>query len=216
MQETADGTAGAARYWDTVASRYLELFHNEFQSKPYDRGVLKTFAAALPPGAKVCDIGCGPCGHVARMLADDGLDVVGIDLSPKCVALARAEQPALRFETMDMSRMSFDDGSLDGLVAYYALHYQPKHSLPPVFRECARVLRPGGKMLLVAKEGCGEGWIDDPMEIAGQVFWSTFSPGELSDLCAGAGFKPVTSTVRDPLPQEIPVRRIYVNAERGR
>lgn len=216
MQETADRTAGAARYWDTVASRYLELFRDEFRSKPYDRGVLKTFAAGLRPGARVCDIGCGPCGHVARMLADDGLDVVGIDLSPKCVALARAEQPALRFETMDMAAMSFADGSFDGAVVYYTLHYQPKHSLHRVFREFARIVRPGGKMLVVAKEGAGEGWIDDPMEIAGQVFWSAFSPDELRDLCAGAGFQHVTLTVRDPLPDEIRVRRIFVTAERGR
>jgi ubiquinone/menaquinone biosynthesis C-methylase UbiE len=216
MQERAHQTEEVAHYWDTVASRYLELFRDEFRSKPYDRSVLKAFAAGLRPGARVCDIGCGPCGHVARMLAGEGLGVVGIDLSPNCVALARAEQPALRFETMEMAAMSFADGSFDGAVVYYTLHYQPKRSLPPVFREFARILRPGGKMLVVAKEGAGEGWIDDPMEIAGQVFWSAFSPGELHDLCAGAGFQHVTSTVRDPLPDEMPVRRIFVTAERGR
>jgi SAM-dependent methyltransferase len=214
MQMPADRPETVARYWDMVANRYLELFRDEFQGKPYDRAILETFAASLPPGARVCDAGCGPCGHVARILADRGLDVIGIDLSPQCVALARAEQPGLRFETMDMAATAFADGSFYGLVAYYSLHYQPKSTLPPVFREFARVLGPGGRLLLVAKEGAGEGWIADPMGIAGQVFWSAFSPGELRGLCLDAGFPEVSCTVRDPLPDEISVRRIYATAAR--
>jgi len=205
-----------ARCWDARASRYLELFRDEFQSKPYDLAVLETFAAALPAGARVCDAGCGPCGHVARILADRGLDVTGIDLSPKCVALARAEQPSLRFETMDMAAMAFGDCAFDGLIAYYALHDQPKSTLPAVFREFARVLRPGGRLLVVAKEGAGEGWIDDPMGLPAQVFWSAFSPGELRELCINAGFQTPSCAVRDPFPEEIPVRRIYLTAARGR
>ena len=205
-----------ARCWDARANRYLELFRDEFESKPYDVAVLETFAAALPAGARVCDAGCGPCGHVARILADRGLDVVGIDLSAKCVALARAEQPSLRFETMDMAAMAFGDCAFDGLIAYYALHDQPKSTLPAVFREFARVLRPGGRLLVVAKEGAGEGWIDDPMGLPAQVFWSAFSPGELRELCINAGFQTPSCAVRDPFPEEIPVRRIYLTAARGR
>jgi ubiquinone/menaquinone biosynthesis C-methylase UbiE len=216
MQEHADCAEEVAQYWDTVARRYLELFRDELHGKPYDQAVLKTFADGLRRGAPVCDIGCGPCGHVARILADRGLDVVGIDLSPKCVALAHAEQPSLRFETMDMAAMAFADGSFDGLIVYYALHYQPKSTLPPVFREFARVLRPGGRILVVAKEGVGEGWIADPMQIAGEVFWSAFSPDELCGLCVGAGFHAPICTVREPLPGEISVSRIYVDAERAR
>ena len=215
MQTRAHRPEGVVRYWDQVADRYLELFRDEFQSKPYDLAAFKTFAAALPSGARVCDVGCGPCAHVTRILTSHGLDAMGIDLSPKCIALARNEQPSLRFETMDMAAMVFAAGSFDGLVVYYALHYQPKQTLPPVFREFARVLRPGGHILVVAKEGAGEGWIADPLGIAGQVFWSAFSPEELRDLCVSAGFTAVNCTVREHLPDEIPARRIYLTAERG-
>lgn len=214
MQGHSDRTRAVAQYWDMAASRYLELFRGEFQGKPFDLAVLKTFAARLQRGARVCDVGCGPCGHVARILADHGLDAMGIDLSPNCVALARGEQPSLRFEIMDMAAMAFADGSLDGLVAYYALHYRQKSTLPPVFREFSRVLRPGGRILVVAKEGTGEGWIADPMEIAGEVFWSAFSADELRKLCVGTGFRAVSCTAREPLPGEISVRRIYVTAQR--
>lgn len=203
-----------ARYWNAVAARYLDLFRNELQGKPYDVDVLQAFAIALGHGARVCDAGCGPCGHVAAQLAGYELNVVGIDISPVCVALARQEKPSLVFETMDMGNMSFPDGSFDGLVSYYSIHYQPKAMLPGVLREFARVLRPEGQILLVAKEGQGEGFIDDPMGSGEQVFWSAFSDTELQELLHNAGFTNTSCIVRDPLPDEIQVRRIFVTAER--
>lgn len=163
MPDKSEQSTAVARYWDIVAERYLELFRDEFEGKPYDKQVIASFASGLKTNARVCDAGCGPCGHVTRLLADAGLDAVGVDISPKCIELARKEQPSLRFDVMDMASMAFADGAFQGLVAYYALHYQAKSSLGGVIREFARVLCPGGLLLIVVKEGSGEGWINDPM-----------------------------------------------------
>ncbi len=203
-----------AAYWDALADRYLALFRDELDGKPYDRRALDAFAGRVGSGGRVCDAGCGPCGHVARHLADRGLDVIGIDLSPRCVALARGEQPALRFEQMDMGALRLGDGSLDGVLAYYSFHYQPKASLPLVVREFRRVLRPGGQLLVVVKEGLGEGWIDDPMGSGTKVFWSGFTPPELEVLATDGGFQVDGITGRDPQPDEIAVRRLYLGATR--
>lgn len=207
--------ARMAEYWDHTAGRYLELYRDEFQSKPYDLDVLATFAASLPRGGRVCDAGCGPCGHVARILAGHGLRVTGIDISPRCVALARTEEPDLEFLVMDMARMEFDDGTFDGLVAYYAIHYQPKSTLPAAWREFARVLRPGGRMLMVAKQGEGEGWIEDPLGSGESVYWCSFRAAELEALGAEHGFAAVRSAVREPIAGEAQVPRIYCTAERA-
>ncbi len=205
---------GAAEYWDAVAGRYLELFRDELQTKPYDFEVLQAFAAALGRGARVCDAGCGPCGHVTRYLADHGLDMTGVDLSANCIALARSEQPALHFEQMDMSAMAFADAAFDGLVAYYSLHYQPKGTLDAVMKEFLRVLRPEGRLLVVVKEGEGEGWMEDPLGSGRQVFWAAFTPDEMQALIARNRFRVLSCTVRDALPEELQVRRIYITAER--
>jgi SAM-dependent methyltransferase len=204
----------SAEYWDNVADRYLELFRDEFKSKPYDIEALRSFAASLPHGARVCDAGCGPCGHVTRILADHGLRVVGIDLSPRCIELARREQPGPEFRVMDLARMDFADGRFDGLVAYYAFHYQPKATLTAVFRELARVVRPGGRILVVAKEGDGEGWIDDPLGSSQTVFWSSFRQAELESLLAENRFTELQCALRAPLPGEAQVRRIYLTGVR--
>lgn len=206
--------ATIARYWDSVAKRYLELYRDELRGKPYDQQAIASFAADLNPGARVCDAGCGPCGHITRLLADSGLDVVGVDISKKCVSLARREQQSLRFEVMDMATMDFADDTFQGVVAYYALHYQPKSNLDRVVREFARVLRPLGRLLIVAKEGEGEGWISDPMGTGQQVFWCALGRQELEALVTANGFIITGSDVREPLHGEIAVRRIYLRAER--
>jgi SAM-dependent methyltransferase len=207
--------AAIADYWDAVGPRYLALFRNEFDDKPFDQAVLRDFATGLRPGAKVLDAGCGPCGHVARILANEGLDVTGVDISQACIRLARTAEPTLRFEVMDMADLSFPDGHFDGIVAYYALHYHPYSELAGVIRELARVLRYGGQLLLVAKEGSGEGWIDDPMDITGKVFWSAWPADDLQSLVAENGFAEVHCQARSPLKHEIDVRRIYLSAVRS-
>lgn len=202
-------------YWDSVADRYLELFRHEFEEKPYDREVLRTFATAVGPRAYVCDAGCGPCGHVTRILADHGLNVVGIDVAPRCIELAKREQPSLKFEVMDLAKMAFAGNALDGIVAYYALHYMPKSALDAVFHEFARALRPDGRVLIVAKNGDGEGWIDDPLGSGLKVFWSTPTAQELEDSLQQNGFTLLGNDQREPLPQEIAIQRIYITAVRA-
>ena len=152
---------------------------------------------------------------MAAHLARRGLDVLGIDLSPRCVALARQEQPALRFEVMDLRALALPAASLDGLVAYYALHDQPKAGLPAAFAEWARVLRPGGQLLVVAKEGAGEGPIPDPLGSGIAVWWTAFTPAELQAPAEAAGFRVQACLTRDPLPGELAARRISLSATRS-
>jgi SAM-dependent methyltransferase len=202
------------RYWDGVADRYLALFRDELAGKPLDLQLLGTFAERVGPGGRVCDAGCGPCGHVTRYLADRGLDVVGVDLSARCVELARVEQPSLHFERMDMRSLAFPDGALDGLVAYYVTHYQPSATLPALLGEFLRVLRPGGQLLVVAKAGRGEGWIEDPLGGGTPVFWSAGTEQELVAAVETAGFSVTLRGQRSPQADEIAADRIYVAAER--
>ena len=140
--------------------------------------------------------------------------MAGVDISPPCIALARREQPGLRFAVMDLARMAFADGSIDGLVAYYSLHDQPAPILSEMVREFSRVLRPGGRILVVAKEGHGERWIPDPLGSGRDVFWKGFQPEEPAALLSSCAFRIQKTEVRDPLPDEIAARRIYVSGER--
>lgn len=197
-------------YYDDVGHRYFELFRDELEAKPYDLRLLESFAARLGPGARVCDAGCGPCAHTTRRMAQAGLDVIGIDLSPVCASIARAAQPDLPFAAMAMDAMAFADGSFEGVLAYHSVHSTPKAHVPVLLAELLRVLAPGGLLLVATKEGDGEGFVDDPLGSGHRTFFALYREAELRERLTAAGFGVTFAETREPYPSEISVRRIYV------
>jgi SAM-dependent methyltransferase len=138
--------------YDTVAVSYAKLLEDELGSKPLDRAMLGVFAERVGSGALVADIGCGP-GRVTGHLQALGLDAYGIDLSPGMVGEARRRYPELRFEVGSMTRLDLADGSLAGIVAWYSVIHVPPALHPGVFAEFARVLAPGGQLLVAFQAG---------------------------------------------------------------
>ena len=140
--------------YDCVADEYARHISSELQNKPLDRELLTRFASRLKGKGEICDMGCGP-GHVARFLRDQGgaggrgnLDVFGLDLSSHMLEEARRLNPDISFRQGNMLALDLPDASLAGITAFYAIVNLPKASLPQVFREMARVLQPGGLLLL--------------------------------------------------------------------
>ena len=107
MKQTNEETR---KSFDLAAEKYFELFKDEMKQKEYDRALLV-----------ICDVGCGS-GHVTRYLFDKGLNVFGIDISEKCIQIARRENPKMRFQVMDMARLDITDESLDGIVSFILLY----------------------------------------------------------------------------------------------
>jgi SAM-dependent methyltransferase len=101
-----------------------------------------------PTKARVLDVACGT-GPVLRMLAAalPGTPLWGLDLSPHYVARARRALEGvvpLSLVVDDAAAMPFRDGSFDAVVNVYLTHELPADVRRQVFREIARVLRPGG------------------------------------------------------------------------
>ncbi|MEV5705861.1 class I SAM-dependent methyltransferase [Actinoallomurus sp. NPDC052274] len=134
--------------YDDVAVLYAELFRNAHDEAPLDRAMIGAFAEFVRAGAgQVADIGCGP-GQLTAHLRSLGVPAFGIDLSPTMIELARKEYPDLRFEQGSMTALDLADGSVDGVLAWYSFIHLPPAELPTVFAELARVLTPGGHLLL--------------------------------------------------------------------
>lgn len=104
--------------------------------------------AAVRPGESAVDLACGT-GDIAFGLAARGARVVGLDVTPRMIELARvkaaAHQGTCRFIVGDMMALPFPDASFDLVTTGYGLRNVP--SLEPAVREIRRVLRPGGRLL---------------------------------------------------------------------
>lgn len=114
-------------------------------------------ARAAAIGPRVLELGCGE-GDLAWDLARRGLEVTGVDLSPERIrgAAARSGDSAAaspQFVVGDLNTMELPSGPFDGVVAHDALHHVIE--LDALFARVARVLRPGGTLLVLDFAGMG-------------------------------------------------------------
>jgi ubiquinone/menaquinone biosynthesis C-methylase UbiE len=100
------------------------------------------------PGKRILDLACGPgtlSYRLARDVAPDGA-IVGIDLAPGMIELARREAPPglpVRFELMDMEDLRFPDAHFDGAVCGHGLQFVP--DLLRALTEARRVVKTGAR-----------------------------------------------------------------------
>ena len=185
--------------YDIVAADYAELVRPAMDESTWDRAVLGAFAEVVR--GPVADLGCGP-GRVAGYLADLGVAVAGVDLSPRMVEVARAEYPKLSFTVGSILDLDLPDGELGGVVGWYSLVHTPPAVLPVAFAEFARVLRSGGHLLIAFKVGAEKRSLTSGYghDIDLDVYW--YPVQEIVDRLAAAGFAESMRLVRAAEPHE--------------
>src|SRR2546423_14201288 len=108
------------------------------------------------PGKRILDLACGPGTLSYRLASDvspDG-EIVGIDLAPGMIELARRDAPPgfpVRFELMDMEDLGFPDATFDAAVCGHGLQFVP--DLPRGLTEAKRVVKPRAR---IGARGSGE------------------------------------------------------------
>ena len=129
--------------FDRIAPRYDLL--NRMLTFRMDVAWRRTAVNTLQllAGSRVLDLACGT-GDLCRTLADAGYQPIGVDFSAGMLAAARTNAPLVRADAM---QLPFPDASIDGLTCGFALRNFV--DLAPVLAECARVLRPRGRLALV-------------------------------------------------------------------
>lgn len=206
--------------YDKVAEQYADEIGDEMAHKPIDRAWLSCLAE-LAAGGVIADVGCGP-GQVGAFLAGIGAHIMGIDLSPGMVDVARKRYPGLTFEVGSLLDLPVGDGAWSGAVCAYSIIHLERDERPVAFRELARALRPGG-WLLLSFHTSGEGHREGETAHLGQ-WWGHdvdldfhyLSPSAIADELREAGFDITALTERRPWPEvEAPTDRCHLLARRS-
>ena len=111
--------------------------------------------AKLKAGERVLDVSCGTgsLALLAKEQVDPDGEVHGIDASEEMIAFAREKSKRagadVTFEVAAAQKLPFDDASFDVVVNTLALHHLPTSARYAAFAEMRRVLKPGGRALVV-------------------------------------------------------------------
>ncbi|MFI1253920.1 class I SAM-dependent DNA methyltransferase [Streptomyces netropsis] len=205
--------SGQAEAFDNIGVRYDDAF-------PHKEGQLEAGAwlgAELPPGSRILDIGCGTGLPTARRLTDAGHHVVGVDLSPGMLKLARDNVPGAEFLLGDMADLRDGRlGTFDGIAAFFALLMLPRPEIPHALRMLYGMLRPGGLLALSMVEAD----VDDfaiPF-LGNTIRVSGYLRDELRQVVREAGFEitgessPAYAPASTDVPPEI---QLFLNLRRA-
>jgi SAM-dependent methyltransferase len=195
----ADFLTTTRTFYDAVAEEYAAHFRDELVRRPLERAVLGLFAELVGGDGPVADLGCGP-GRSTAHLASLGVNVFGLDLSESMLAIARRENPGLRFEQGSMLELDLPDGTLAGAMSFYSSIHTPVDRLPALFAEFHRVLTPGAPLLVAFQAGDEHRHHDRPFGIPVSLTFQRRQPDHIAELLTAAGFTLMSRTVREPDP----------------
>jgi SAM-dependent methyltransferase len=107
------------------------------------------FARRLVAGRRVADVACGE-GYGSALLAAAASTVIGLDIDPGAIAHAAAtyDDPRLRFAIGSATALPLPDASVDAIVSFETIEHLPADAQPAMLAEFARVLAPGGVLVL--------------------------------------------------------------------
>jgi len=153
--------------YNQVAPLYQERYFSHHDlSQQFD-----DWLAALPPGGKVLDAGCGHGDPVITRLLENGFQVTGIDLSTEMLTRAQERFPGVPFHNLAVTQLALE-AEFDGACSLSSMLYlDPIDFFHAIYR-LYRALKPGGLLFLYAYD-THPGWRGHPFShVLDQWMWS--------------------------------------------
>lgn len=193
---------GVRLAYDTVAQTYASAIPDTRVEASLDLAMVDAFATAVRASddPHVLDAGCG-AGRMSRYLTERGCRVTGVDLSPKMIAMARRHHPDLAFLVGTLTDLPCPDRLFTGVMLWYSTIHTPPAGQPRLFAEAARVLRPGGHLLVGFQAGTGVRDVAPAYRRFGlevQLQRHLYPADEVASHIEAAGMREVCRLVRRP------------------
>jgi SAM-dependent methyltransferase len=150
-----------------------------------ERPWMERFAALLPPGGAVLDLGCGTGEPIARWFVDAGFSVTGVDGSAPLIALCHDRMPKQAWIVGDMRTIALAR-RFDGLVAWHSFFHLPHDDQRAMFGVFERHAAPRAALMFTSGPAAGEALGKFEGET---LYHASLAPKEYRALLEGAGFE---------------------------
>jgi SAM-dependent methyltransferase len=118
---------------------------------------VRDWAKALPRGAAVVDLGCGPGLPITEVLVAEGLSVYGVDAAPSFVQAFRRNLPNTPIACEAVQDSKFFDRTFDGVLAWGLMFLLSPEDQRHLIQRIADILVPGGRLLFTSPAEIGFG-----------------------------------------------------------
>jgi len=157
--------------WDEHAQWWIDGFTNGVDPE-YEEQIIPMAVDELAGFTRILDVGCGD-GQIARALAQQGSEVLGIDPTQMHIDIANERAGGPTYLLGGATQLPVEDGSMDAVVA--CLVFEHIDEMDAAVAEVARVLRPGGQFSFFLNHPLlqtpGSGWIDDHIIDPPEQYW---------------------------------------------
>lgn len=177
---------------------------------------------ALPARGRILEAGCG-LGQYVILMRERGRSAAGADWSLEALRRCRAAAPGTPLAVMDLAELAIGDGAVDAYVSLGVVEHDPAGP-GRIVAEAARVLAPGGRLLLSVPYWNGMRRLGTPHLVrrgrrlcaAGAQFYQfAFSRGEVRGFLEAAGFRVLSLHPYDPARMLRPAWRALVAGRRA-
>ncbi len=137
--------------WNKIA----ELYQDKFMKLDLYNDTYDFFCDAIvKPNAKLLEIGCGP-GNITKYLLNKNanFDILGIDIAPNMVELAKKNNPAANFIVMDTREINTLSNKFDGIIAGFCLPYLSQTECEDLILNSYELLNDNGVIYMSFVEG---------------------------------------------------------------
>ena len=164
-----------AAAYDARADEYIASLGSIEQMAAEDRATIEKWRVTVR--GRVLDAGCGP-GHWSEVLSDGRRnDVVGVDASARFIRSAQKRFPHINLVVGDLAALPLASASLGGVLSWFSIIHTAPTEVVGIIREFARVLAPGGSLLLGFFDGIARSPFDHAVTTA--YYWSADALGDV-------------------------------------
>jgi SAM-dependent methyltransferase len=187
MPSAADNIIG-------IYERHARDYESDRGRSLFEKPWLDQFAALLPPGGTVLDIGCGCAEPIAAYFISQGFAVTGVDSAPSLIAACRNRFPDHDWQTFDMRALDLAK-TFDGLIAWDSFFHLPPEDQRRMFAIFRKHAAPNAALMFTSGPSHGEAVGDYR---GNPLYHASLDPVEYRALLDGAGFHVVAHVAQDP------------------